>query len=107
MSAPLQKRKKDQRDLVVLDPPEVIGVCLSCERETCPNGTCKTVRTVVRQLDTGKHKSRSKDGSLMQRRMELYEAGLNDEQIAEAAGCTKCAVRSWRKRLDLPENKEK
>lgn len=35
---------------------------------------------------------------------ELYDAGLNDQQIADALGCSNCTVFSWRKQNGLSAN---
>ena len=38
-------------------------------------------------------------------RLELYNKGLTDSQIAEAEGCSIGAIRGWRHRRNLPYNR--
>lgn len=42
-----------------------------------------------------------------ERRLELYQQGLNDREIGEAVGLTASGIKSWRGRHGLPTQGEK
>lgn len=54
-----------------------------------------------------KRHTRSQRNDLYARIAELYEQGLSDNKIAEATGCSRLTVFSWRQRNSKPTNNPK
>lgn len=77
------------------DSPQVIAVCLSCERSFCP-GECGRTRTAT---------LRRRSWEREQEFLDLYQQGLSDPQIAAAMGLAVTTVYTHRMRRDLPANR--